>query len=273
MAMQDAALRPGAPVLPKPVRSAAVRALRTLPAMLLLAAGWELASRLSQPFLFPGLASIAGNIVDILATPHLRDEVLVTWWRILLGVGLSLVIGVPLGLLMASSRLFDDLLRGTVKLVMGVPALSWVIIVAIWFSQVELRIAFVLLMLCAPVTVFCVYDAVRAIDPKMPEMARAFGAGPLQRMRLVVWPWVTASAFTAAKINAGNAARTVIVAELVGAPLGIGKELDLAKNVFDMSLVLAWTLVMVGLSGIMMQGIEQLERLVLRWARARGETR
>jgi NitT/TauT family transport system permease protein len=244
-----------------------------MPALLLLAVAWEVVAHLSQPFLFPGLSSIARDVRDIVTTPHLRDEALVTWARILAGVALSLVVGIPIGLAMAASRLFDDLVRGTVKLVMGVPALSWVIIVAIWFSQVELRIGFVLLMLCAPVTVFCVYDAVRSIDPKMPEMARAFGAGPLQRIRLVVWPYVTAAAFTAAKINAGSAVRTVIVAELVGAPMGIGKELDLAKNVFDMSLVLAWTLLMVAMSGVMMRGIEQLERLALGWAHGRGEAR
>ena len=92
---------------------------------------------------------------------------------------------------------------------------------------------------------------------------------PLQHIRLLLWPYVQASAFTAAKLNVGNAVRTVIVAELVGAPLGIGKELDLAKNVFDMPTVLAWTIVLVMMALIMTQGIEYAERTMLRW---RGES-
>ncbi len=167
------------------------------------------------------------------------------------------------------SRL-DDFMRPIVKFVMGVPALNWVIIVIIWFQAVEIRIGFVLLMLCTPITIFCIYDGVRSIDRKLIDMVLSFGATPLQRIRLLLWPYVKAFAFTAAKLNVGNAIRTVIVAELVGAPVGIGKELDLAKNVFDMAMVLAWTLVMVLMLMAMTRAIELAERAVLRW---RGDTR
>ena len=125
-----------------------------------------------------------------------------------------------------------------------------------------------LVVLCTPVTIYCVYDGVRGIDRKLTDMVLAFGANPIQHVRLLLWPYVKASAFTAAKLNVGNAVRTVIVAELVGAPLGIGKELDLAKNVFDMATVLAWTIILVLMALLMTQAIEYAERITLRW---RGE--
>jgi ABC-type nitrate/sulfonate/bicarbonate transport system permease component len=96
-------------------------------------------------------------------------------------------------------------------------------------------------------------------------MVQSFGASRTQQIRLLMWPYVKAFAFTGAKLNIGNAVRTVIVAELVGAPFGIGKELDLAKNLFDMSTVLAWTLLMVIISMGMQHGVEVLERITLRW--------
>ena len=192
-----------------------------------------------------------------------------TWLRLLVAVSASLIIGIPIGLAMGLSRTFDEFLRPVVKFIMGVPALNWVIIVIIWFSTTELRIGFVLIILCTPVTVFCVYDGVRSIDRKLTDMVLAFGATPLQLIRLLLWPYVQASAFTAAKLNVGNAVRTVIVAELVGAPLGIGKELDLAKNVFDMPMVLAWTIFLVMMALIMTLSIEYAERTMLRW---RGES-
>ena len=55
---------------------------------------------------------------------------------------------------------------------------------------------------------------------------------------------------------------------ITGASVGIGKELDLAKNVFDMATVLAWTIVLVLMALIMTQVIEYTERVSLRW---RGE--
>lgn len=245
------------------------RLIRAVLPFVVIAILWQVASFYTKPYLFPGLGSVAKSLWTILTTWDLLSQGFVTWARLVLAVAASLVIGIPIGLAMGLSPSIDEFLRPIVKFIMGVPALNWVIIVIIWFSSTELRIGFVLVVLCTPVTVYCVYDGVRAIDRKLTDMVLSFGANPIQHVRLLLWPYVKASAFTAAKLNVGNAVRTVIVAELVGAPLGIGKELDLAKNVFDMSTVLAWTIFLVLMALIMTQAIEYAERVSLRW---RGES-
>ncbi|MBR1222792.1 ABC transporter permease [Bradyrhizobium sp. U87765 SZCCT0131] len=256
-------------VVAKRGRGLVGRVLRAVLPFVVIAIIWQIASLYTKPYLFPGLGSVAKSFWTILTTWDLLSQGLVTWARLVVAVAASLVIGIPIGLAIGLSRRADEFLRPIVKFIMGVPALNWVIIVIIWFSSTELRIGFVLVVLCTPVTVYCVYDGVRSIDRKLTDMVLAFGANPIQHVRLLLWPYVKASAFTAAKLNVGNAVRTVIVAELVGAPLGIGKELDLAKNVFDMATVLAWTIVLVLMALIMTQGIEVAERVTLRW---RGES-
>ena len=246
------------------------RVIRATLPFLVIAILWQIASFYTKPYLFPGLGSVAKSFWNILTTWDLLSQGLITWARLVVAVAVSLVIGIPIGLVMGLSSRVDEFLRPIVKFIMGVPALNWVIIVIIWFSSTELRIGFVLVVLCTPVTVYCVYDGVRGIDRKLTDMVLAFGANPIQHVRLLMWPYVKASAFTAAKLNVANAVRTVIVAELVGAPLGIGKELDLAKNVFDMATVLAWTIFLVLMALIMAQGIEYAERVALRW---RGDSR
>lgn len=235
-----------------------------------LAAGWEIASFFSPPYLFPGLGAILADVWRILTTWDLLCQGLVTWARLVSAVIVSLIIGIPIGLAMGMSSRLDEFVRPIVKFIMGVPALNWVIIVIIWFQNTELRIGFVLVMLCTPITIFCIYDGVRSIDRKLIDMVFSFGANGFQHVRLLLWPYVKTFAFTAAKLNVANAIRTVIVAELVGASAGIGKELDLAKNVFDMAMVLAWTLIMVLMLLVMAKGIERAERVVLRW---RSDTR
>lgn len=255
----------GQSLKPSRLRRSVVWSLKALLPFATIAILWQLASHYFPPYLFPGLQLIIANVVKILTTWDLLSEGLITWGRLIAAVAIALVIGIPIGLAMGLSRGVDDFVRPIVKFIMGVPALNWVIIVVIWFANVELRIAFVLVMLCVPITVFCVYDGVRSIDRKLTDMVQSFGASRMQTIRLLLWPYVKASAFTATKLNVGNAVRTVIVAELVGAPFGIGRELDLAKNVFDMPMVLAWTLIMVGMAFTMTLVIEQAERVVLRW--------
>ncbi|MCW5685994.1 MAG: ABC transporter permease [Pseudolabrys sp.] len=249
-------------------KSARRRALRTLgdiAPFLVLAVCWELASLFSKPFLIPGLDLIAVELWKILTTPEFLFAAAVTWLRLAGAVLASVLIGVPIGIAMGFHPDLDRFIRPIIKFIMGVPALNWVIIVIIWFANTELRIAFVLIMLCTPVTIFCVYDGVRSIDRKLTDMVQGFGASGYQRIRYLIWPYVKAYVFTATKLNVGNAIRTVIVAELVGAPYGIGKELDEAKNIFNMPAVLAWTLLMVVLALLMARALEHLENRSLRW--------
>jgi NitT/TauT family transport system permease protein len=251
--------------LAAPARGGRGFAWQPVVAFAALAALWQVASFFSPPYLFPSLVKVGASFLDIITTWDLLYQGLVTWTRLAAAVVGALVIGIPLGLAMGLSPQIDEFARPLVKFIMGIPSLNWVIIVIIWFSATEVRIAFVLLMICTPISVFCIYDGVRSIDPKLRDMVQSFGAGRLQLIGLLLWPYVKAFAFTATKLNVGIAVRTVIVAELVGASSGIGKELDLAKNLFDMPAVLAWTLWMVLMLLVMQRLIEGLERAVLRW--------
>ncbi len=230
-----------------------------------LAALWQVAAAFAPPYLVPGLDLIGRSFFRIVTDPQLLTQALISWTRLVVAVAVSVTLGTAIGLVMGLYRGADDFIRPVVKFIMGVPALNWVIIVIIWFSSVETRIAVVLVLIGTPLAVFSVYDGVRTIDSKLADMVSAFHASPAQLVRLLYWPYVISFVFTALKLNIGNAVRIVIVAELVGAPSGIGKELDLAKNVFDMPLVMGWTLWMVLTLLVMQKGIEWLENRALHW--------
>ncbi|HUJ73810.1 MAG TPA: ABC transporter permease [bacterium] len=234
-------------------------------AFLLLAVLWQAAALFFPPYLVPGLLPIARAFLRIVTDPALLMQALITWARLVGATLISVAVGTVLGLVMGLYRGADDFIRPLVKFFMGVPALNWVIIVVIWFSSIEVRIGFVLVMICTPLSIFSVYDGVRTMDAKLADMVRAFQASESQLVRLLYLPYVTSFVFTALKVNIGVAVRAVIVAELVGAPSGIGKELDLAKNLFDMPLVMGWTLWMVLTLLVMQKGVEWLEGRLLHW--------
>ncbi len=246
-------------------RVAAALPVHAIAAFAALALVWEIVAQFTPPYLFPDLWLIAKAFVGIFTTWDLLLEGLITWARLIGAVLASLIIGVPIGLAMGLWPGLDAYVRPVIKFIMGVPALNWVIIVIIWFSATEVRIGFVMLVLATPITIFTVYDGVRAIDQKLTDMVKTFGANAWHMIRILLWPYVKAQAFTATKINVGIGVRTVIVAELVGASSGIGKELDLAKNMFDMPLVLAWTVWMIVMLLVLQTVVELLERQVLRW--------
>ena len=234
-------------------------------AFLGLAVVWQIVSLFSPVWLVPGVHLILKSFYEIVTTWELLVQGLISFARLIAAILASVIVGVPIGLLMGFSTGIDDYVRPIIKFIMGVPALNWVIIVIIWFSATELRIGFVLLMICAPITIFNVYDGIRSIDQKTTDMVKTFGANSRQMIRILLWPYVKSFAFTATKINVGVGVRVVIVAELVGAPSGIGKELDLAKSLFEMPLILAWTLWMIIVLLLLETVVEWLEGRVLKW--------
>ncbi len=237
---------------------------------LVLGTIWQIVSLFSPVYLFPGLQLIAQSFYEILRSLDMLVQLGWTFGRLIIAILASVIVGVPIGMFMGMSHRIDDYLRPLIKFIMGVPALNWVIIVIVWFNATELRIGFVLLMICTPITIFNVYDGIRSIDQKTIDMVKTFGANPLQMIKLLFWPYVKSFAFTATKINVGVGVRVVIVAELVGAPAGIGKELDLAKSLFDMSLILAWTVWMILILLLLEFFVEWLENRVLQWRAEEG---
>ena len=238
---------------------------KAVTAFLGLAVVWQLVSFISPVWLVPGVHLILKAFFEIVTTWELLSQGLISFVRLIAAILASVIVGVPIGLFMGLSANIDDYVRPIIKFIMGVPALNWVIIVIIWFSATELRIGFVLLMICAPITIFNVYDGIRSIDQKTTDMVKTFGANSWQMIRILLWPYVKSFAFTATKINVGVGVRVVIVAELVGAPSGIGKELDLAKSLFEMPLILAWTLWMIIVLLLLETVVEWLEGRVLKW--------
>ncbi len=84
-------------------------------------------------------------------------------------------------------------------------------------------------------------------------------------MRLLVVPAVMPDVLTAWKVNVGNATRVAVVAELVGATLGVGYQLLSAQQVFNMAAAIAWTIVLVAALALIQVVLDRLDAWLLRW--------
>ena len=231
---------------------------------------WQVMSWFFPPFLVPSVPRVAAQAWRILSE---RDTLLhagATFARILAGLSLSFVFGFGLGLLMALYRPAADLLLPIVHVIQGVPSLSWVIIAVIWFKDVESRALFVLLASGLPNFSIQIHDAIRDISRELWEMVQALRPGRRQMLRHMILPAIVPEVFTAWKVNLGIATRVVIIAELVGSTFGIGYQLRLSQDLFNMAAVVAWTLALVAFSVTGEQALALLEKRLLRWRPALG---
>lgn len=240
-------------------------------AAIVLIVAWQVLSSFSPSYLFPSLVSIAKDMVQIFSSWSLASSALYTIVRILVGVIASFVLGTAVGLFMAIYKSANEALRPILNFVQGIPALSWVVIAVIWFKPVELRIFFIILVTTTPNFIFQTFDSYRAIPADLTQMMRSLRPSPMQTFRMLVAPAMTPDLLTAWKINIGESTRVAIVAELVGATVGVGYQLQSAQSLFNMALALAWTLVLVIFVVIMQWVIGRVEHTLLSWRpNARG---
>jgi NitT/TauT family transport system permease protein len=210
-----------------------------------LAVVWQIASYFFPNYLFPTVPEIAQRFLEIFSSLDSTLDAFATAGRILLGLAGAFILGGALAALMAQSSLFERYAYPLLSFNQGVPALSWVVIAIIWFKGIEFRIFFIMVMTTLPGFTFQLLDAYRSISNDLYEMTLSFRPSRFDLIRTLIWPAVLPGILTSWKVNLGNASRVVVVAELVGATGGVGYQLLLQQQVFDMAGAIAWTVVLV----------------------------
>jgi NitT/TauT family transport system permease protein len=210
-----------------------------------LAAAWQVAALFYPSFLFPSLIDVFARCFAIFASWDEFQNTLSTVWHIMAGLTGAFIIGAAFALIIVRSTAVDKFLSPILTFFQGIPALSWVVFAIIWFHGVEFRIFFIMVLTTLPAFTFQIVGALRGMSKDLTEMVQSFRPTRWKMFRTMILPAVLPDVLTSWKVNLGNAARVVVVAELVGATGGVGYELLQQQQVFDMAGALAWTLQLV----------------------------
>ncbi len=242
-----------------------MRVLQAAAGMIVLAAIWQVLSMALPPFLFPPVPEIISRTVEILITGSLLMDVLLTAARIFGGLFGAFFFGCLLALVIARSKVVENFLTPVLIFFQGIPALSWVVFAIIWFHGTEFRVLFIMVMTTLPAFTFQILDAIRSMSKDLFEMTMSFRPSRWTLFRFLIVPTIVPGILTAWKVNLGNAARVVVVAELVGATGGVGYQLLRQQQLFDMAGAMAWTLQLVLFVLVVQQTINAIETWALRY--------
>jgi NitT/TauT family transport system permease protein len=226
---------------------------------------WLIAAGMTEDYIIPPVTSVMSDMVGILTSLELLTHAFTTIVRVAVGLVASFLIGTALGLGMGASRRFDGFSMPWLQITQGVPSLSWVVIAIIWFQAVELRIAFIVMIVTLPGFAFQALDSYRAVPRELRDMARSLRPRRFELFRTVTWPSIVPDLLTAWKVNLGLGTRVVLIAELVGASVGVGYQLLVQQQTFDMAGVVAWTGVLVLFVLVVQHLIGRVERRLLRY--------
>ncbi|SEF15684.1 ABC transporter permease [Jiangella alba] len=212
----------------------------------LLLIAWELFARRVGPFFFPSLSDVADGFQTIVGDGSL-GLVAESFTQMLVGFGIAVLIGVPVGLLMGTFRPVEFLLGPYVN-ALFVTSLAAVLpfIILVFGTGFEFRVAVVALFAIFYVTINPA-NGVRSIDPAVLEMARSFNIGPVKRFLSITLPGTLPFIIAGLRLGLGQAVQGMIIAEL-WVTIGTGRKLTtlgLDRNLGEF-FALAAVIVLVG---------------------------
>jgi len=182
-----------------------------------------------------------------------------------LGFLLGTVIGVVIGILFGSNKYLASVFGPYIKVLNSIPriVLGSIFIVAFGLGVFpKVLLAAVLVFF---VVFFNAFQGVREVDPNLVANVRVLGASPLQVARHVTIPsamtWIIASLHTAF----GFAIIGALVAEVLGAQVGIGLIISQAQGTFDPNTVFACMVIMAVVTLGAEYFIALLEGSILKW--------
>lgn len=242
---------------------------RVLPWLVPLAvlAAWQLASTrgwLSTRVL-PEPWAVATAFWSLLRSGELWRHVVVSSARALAGLAIGGGLGLALGLLTGSLKLFETLLDTSLQMLRNIPALALIPLVILWFGIDESAKLF----LVAVGVFFPIYlntfHGIRSVDPGLIEMARSYGLSGFALWRHVILPGALPSVLVGLRFSLGLMWVLLIVAETISAQSGIGYLTMNAREFLQTDVVLVGILLYAALGKLADVLAKALERGWLRW--------
>jgi NitT/TauT family transport system permease protein len=218
----------------------------------------------------------AGNLPDPVAVLHavmvearagdLFLHLGATLARVALAFTLAMTFGTAIGILMGRSPLADRLGDPWLLVLLNLPALVVIVLAYVWAGLTEVAAIAAVAVNKLPNAVVTVREGARALDRDLDEMAQVFVLSGWKKFRHVVLPQLAPYLAAASRSGLSLVWKIVLVVELLGRPNGVGFEIGIAFQLFDVTRILAYALsftaVVLAIETFLVQPIE---RRVSRW--------
>jgi NitT/TauT family transport system permease protein len=234
------------------------RIVRNIAGVAVVLLVWEIFghSGILREEFFPPPSTVLVTLSELLVTPEFLRHLVATLLAWLIGVGISMAIAIPAGLLLGNIRLLRLAVTSIIEFLRPIPAIAWwPLVFVILKGGPQTKIALAVYAAIWPILFNIVY-AIGEIDRQYVETARSFG---MSRLRIATWvrlPDVLPFALTGMRISVTFALLVIVSTELVfGGVPGLGTYvISYGEESGRMDIVLAIA-VLVGLLGYLGNGL------------------
>ncbi len=193
--------------------------------------------------------------------------VMISVQRIIIGYVISLLLGIPLGLLISRFKILDETVASLIAGLQVLPSICWLPLAILWFGLNEKAIQFVVVMGAFFSIVIATDGGIRNIPPIYVRAAKTMGVRGFELYRRVILPAALPSIITGMKLGWSFAWRSLMAGELLFVSVGLGQLLQTGRELHDIAQVVA-VMIMIAIIGLIFDRLiftELRKRVQLKW--------
>ena len=206
-------------------------------------------------------AATLASLAELLRQPDLPMHVAASLKRVLLGLAIALLAGVPLGLLVGGARAVDAAVSPAFQFLRMISPLSWMPVVVMALGVGDRSVVFLLAFAGVWPILLSTAAGVRQLDARWILLARSLAATRAEMLTRVVLPGAVSSMLTGLRLSIGIVWIVLVPAEMLGVNAGLGYFILDTRDRLAYSELLATVLVI----GVLGFALDTLARWLHRW--------
>ncbi len=230
---------------------------------------WEGGSRLGlwTEVVLPSPTSVFHSLYTGISDKTLIYDLIASFRRLFIGLGIALLIGTSIGVLLAKSKTADETLGSLLLAFQSVPSIVWLPLAIMWFGLNEKAVIFVVILGGTFVMALNIRMGIKNVSPLYIKAAQTMGSRGLDLFIRVIFPASIPYVVTGARLAWAFAWRALMAGELLSTGPGLGYTLRYASDFGDMSLVIG-VMIIIGVIGAIVDQLlfQKIEKSVIkRW--------
>jgi ABC-type nitrate/sulfonate/bicarbonate transport system permease component len=202
-------------------------------------------SRFISPVILPSPGEVLASFGSLVRERALVQSIAATLRRVLIGFGLAVLAGVPLGILAGSWRVVQAWLAPFALFGRNIPIAALIPLTILWFGIEETQKIMFIFLACVPFIFVDAVGAVTQVHDRYVETAETLGASSRQVIMKVLVPLALPDIYRNLRALFGLAFGYIMLAELINAKHGLGYLLSTSQR-RGLSEHIIWILLIIG---------------------------
>ena len=240
--------------------------MRATISLLALLALWLTASAISNDDVLPSPYLVAIALIEEIRSGEMFRHLAATLARTVAAFTVAMSVGAALGVLMGNLQMLNRWLDPWLILFLNMPALVIIVLSYVWIGLNESAVIVAVALNKIPAVAVTMREGARSLEPKYFALARVFQLRPLDILRHITLPQLVPYLVASARTGLSLIWKIILLVELLGRSNGVGFQINLYFQLFNIDLILAYALAFIAvMMTVELTIMQPLERRANRW--------